>query len=76
MRALVRITAEQDRDRPLTGTPEQIRDDFADLERQGVDEVFVDLNFDPSIGHPSADAAASVARGHEALEAFAPGGSA
>lgn len=76
VRGLVRITAEEERDRPLTGTPEQIRDDFADLARQGVDEVFVDLNFDPNIGNPSVEAAASVAKGHEALEAFAPGASA
>jgi len=72
VRGLVRITAERDRDRPLTGTPDQIRDDFAALEAQGVDEVFIDLNFDPGVGNPSADAAASVARGHEALETFAP----
>jgi probable F420-dependent oxidoreductase len=76
VRGLLRITAEKDRDRPLTGTVEQIRDDFADLERQGVDEVFVDLNFDPSIGNPAADEAASLARGHHVLEAFAPGATA
>ena len=43
--------------KPLTGTLEQIRSDFADLEAQGITEVFVDLNFDPEIGSPDADPA-------------------
>ncbi|MCW2547423.1 MAG: Luciferase-like monooxygenase [Mycobacterium sp.] len=73
VRGLVRLGAEEGKDRkPLTGSEAQIKDDFATLESQGVDEVFVDLNFDPSIGNPAADPAESLARAHEALEAFAP----
>ena len=60
---------------PLTGSAEQIRDDLGRLGEQGVDEVFLDLNFDASIGSPTADAAASVSRAHEVLETFAPAGS-
>jgi probable F420-dependent oxidoreductase len=42
--------------RPLTGSLEQIRDDLAEYARYGVDEVFLDLNFDSErVGNPSAD---------------------
>lgn len=61
----------QDR-RLLTGSEEQIRDDLAALAGQGVTEVFIDLNFDPAIGSPSADAAESMRTAEEVLEAFAP----
>jgi len=57
---------------PLTGTLDQIADDLADLATKGVTETFVDLNFDPEIGSPDADAATSVARAHEVLDALAP----
>jgi probable F420-dependent oxidoreductase len=57
---------------PLTGTPDQIRADFDDIAGQGITELFVDLNFDPEIGSPDADPAASRRRAEEALEAFAP----
>jgi probable F420-dependent oxidoreductase len=74
VRGLVSLTDEQSGDRtPLTGSPAQIRSDFADLEAQGVDEVFIDLNFDPTIGAPDADPAASLERAHQALESLAPG---
>jgi probable F420-dependent oxidoreductase len=56
---------------PLTGTPDQIRSDFDDIAAQGITELFVDLNFDPEIGSPDADPAASRRRADEALEAFA-----
>ncbi|RFU36988.1 LLM class F420-dependent oxidoreductase, partial [Actinomadura logoneensis] len=58
---------------PLSGTVEQIRDDFGRLAGQGVTELFVDLNFDASLTGPDADPAASMDRAREALEAFAPG---
>ncbi len=61
----------QDR-RLLTGSEEQVRDDLAALAGQGVTEVFIDLNFDPAIGSPSADAAESMRTAEEVLEAFAP----
>jgi probable F420-dependent oxidoreductase len=69
----VRSDALEDR-RPLTGTIEQIREDIADYAARGATELFVDLNFDPEIGSPSADPAASMDRAFAALEAFAPGG--
>ena len=73
MRGLVQLTTEQGPGRaPLTGSADQIRADFTDLELQGVDEVFVDLNFDPAIGAIDADPAASLALAHEALDGFAP----
>jgi len=61
--------------RPLTGSVEQVRDDLDDLRAQGVTEVFLDLNWDPEIGSPSADPVAAVRRAEETLEALAPAGS-
>ncbi len=58
--------------RPLTGTVEQIKADMADYAARGADELFVDLNFDPEIGSPAADPAASMDRALAALEVFAP----
>jgi probable F420-dependent oxidoreductase len=58
---------------PLAGTLEQIRSDFDAIAAQGITELFIDLNFDPEIGSPDADQAASRGRADEALEAFAPG---
>jgi probable F420-dependent oxidoreductase len=73
VRGLVKLGAEEGKDRtPLHGSVAQIKEDFAMLENQGVTEVFIDLNFDPTIGNPSANPAESLARAHEALEAFAP----
>jgi probable F420-dependent oxidoreductase len=41
---------------PLTGTVEQIREGLARYAQCGVDEVFLDLNFDSEqVGNPSAD---------------------
>jgi len=59
--------------RPLTGTVDEVRADLADLAGQGVTETFVDLNFDADVGGPDTDPDVSMARGREALEAFAPG---
>ncbi|MCX9192257.1 LLM class F420-dependent oxidoreductase [Carbonactinospora thermoautotrophica] len=58
--------------RPLTGSYEEIRGDLDMLRAQGVTELFYDLNFDPGIGSPNADPAASMRRAEEALEALAP----
>jgi probable F420-dependent oxidoreductase len=58
--------------RPLTGTVEQIKDDIAGYATRGADELFIDLNFDPEIGSPSADPAASMQRALAALEDFRP----
>lgn len=61
---------------PLHGTVEQIRADLRALGEQGVTEVFFDLNFDPRIGSPTADAQAAIRQADRVLEAFAPGRSA
>ncbi|TDD76757.1 TIGR03619 family F420-dependent LLM class oxidoreductase, partial [Actinomadura rubrisoli] len=51
--------------KPLTGTAEQVRSDFAALAAQGVTELFVDLNFDPELTAPGADPAESMRRAHK-----------
>ena len=72
IRAAVRVR-DRDEDQQFTGTVEKIRRDFADYAAGGATELFVDLNFDEEIGNPEVDAAESMRRAHEALEAFAPG---
>jgi probable F420-dependent oxidoreductase len=57
---------------PLVGSLDEIVADLADLATKGVTETFVDLNFDPEIGSPDADPAASMRRAEEVLEALAP----
>ncbi|RLK61562.1 putative F420-dependent oxidoreductase [Actinokineospora cianjurensis] len=59
-------------ERPLTGSVEKIKDDIGGLAEQGITELFVDLNFDPAIGTPEADPAASMAHAESVLTAFAP----
>jgi len=72
-RGVVRLRPADGAERaPLTGTLDQIRADLDDLAAQGITEVFVDLNFDPQVGSPDADAAASLRRADEVLEALAP----
>ncbi|UQX89792.1 TIGR03619 family F420-dependent LLM class oxidoreductase [Jatrophihabitans telluris] len=56
----------------LTGTARQIMDDLELLGAQGVDEVFIDLNFVPEIGDPSAEADSAMNRAVHVLETFAP----
>ncbi|KAB2348978.1 TIGR03619 family F420-dependent LLM class oxidoreductase [Actinomadura rudentiformis] len=56
------------RRRPLTGTYDEIRDDFAAIARQGVTELFVDVNFDPRVAEPHE----AMRLASEALDAFAP----
>ncbi|MDQ3404895.1 MAG: LLM class F420-dependent oxidoreductase, partial [Actinomycetota bacterium] len=71
-RGAVQVRSDAASRKPLTGTLEQIRGDFADIAAQGVTELFVDLNFDPQIGSPDADPAESLRRAEDALVAFAP----
>lgn len=59
---------------PLVGQLDDIRADLADLAAKGLTETFVDLNFDPEVGSPDADAGASMRRAEEVLEALAPVG--
>jgi hypothetical protein len=58
--------------KPLQGTAQQIRSDLDMLAGNGVTEVFVDLNFDPAVGSPEADATRSVAYAQDVMEALAP----
>ncbi|MCU1390688.1 MAG: putative F420-dependent oxidoreductase, Rv2161c family [Ilumatobacteraceae bacterium] len=70
-RGVVKLSTEQRS--PLVGTFEQIRADLADLAARGVTEVFVDLNFDSTIGSPDADPEESMRRAREILSELAPG---
>jgi probable F420-dependent oxidoreductase len=56
--------------RPLQGDVEQIRADFNSLAGQGVTELFIDLNFDPEVGSPTADPTASMRRAEHVLTTF------
>ena len=72
-RGVVRVRpAGQEQRRPLSGSLDEIRSDLAVIARQGVTELFVDLNFDREIGSPEADADVSMRRAHEVLDALAP----
>jgi probable F420-dependent oxidoreductase len=62
---------DEDGRRPLHGDAEQIRADLAALERAGITEVFLDLNFHPRVGTPDADPAESMEHAHQVLETFA-----
>ena len=57
---------------PLVGSLDDVRSDLEELAAKGLTETFVDLNFDPEIGSPQADAQASMDRAEEVLEALAP----
>jgi hypothetical protein len=57
---------------PLHGTREQLLADLAALRDRGVTEVFLDLNFSPSVGSPDVDAAEATAEAERVLEALAP----
>jgi probable F420-dependent oxidoreductase len=69
-RGVVRITG--DERRALVGSVEQVREDISGLAAHGVDEVFVDLNFDPAVASPDADPDASMAYAREVLNGLAP----
>jgi probable F420-dependent oxidoreductase len=66
------IMASGPRSAPLTGTPEQIREDIAEIADQGVTELFLDLNFDHTIGNTSANADDSLKHAVDTLHTFAP----
>lgn len=72
-RGVVRVRSAGDEPRqPLTGTLDEIRGDLAGLAAQGITELFADLNFDPQVGSPDADPAASMRRAYDVLDALAP----
>lgn len=57
---------------PLSGSYAQIRADSKALERQGVTELYYDLNWHPRIGSPDADPAAATELAEQILQALAP----
>jgi probable F420-dependent oxidoreductase len=59
---------------PLSGTWDQIRAGAQLYAEAGVTELFYDLNWDPFIGSPDADARAAGERAEEILTALAPNG--
>lgn len=77
VRGVVRLDEDvRDRDgarRPMSGSAQEIRADLGSLGRQGVTEVFLDLNFHPSVGSPDADPAAAMTSARRVLDIFAPG---
>jgi probable F420-dependent oxidoreductase len=58
--------------RLLSGDADQIGADLALLGEQGVTEVFCDLNWDPLVGAPDADAVAAADRAASILASLAP----
>ena len=59
---------------PLQGSLEQICDDLGRFAELGVDEVFLDLNFDSAqVGNPAADPGRALDRARTVLDACAPG---
>lgn len=66
------VKVRDDERAPLTGSLDEIRADLDDLAAKGVHEVFLDLNFDPTIGSPDADPAESMRKAREAITALAP----
>lgn len=59
---------------PLSGTWDQIKGGAQLYAEAGVTELFYDLNWDPFIGSPDADARAAGERAEEILAALAPNG--
>ncbi len=57
---------------PLTGDADKIRADLADLDAQGITEVFLDFNFDPRIGAPDVAADAALELADATLDALKP----
>jgi probable F420-dependent oxidoreductase len=73
----VTVVRDADVDRPdrapLEGSPEQIGDDLGRFAELGVDEVFLDLNFDSEqVGNPGADPGRAMANAAAVLDACAP----
>jgi probable F420-dependent oxidoreductase len=75
VRAVIKVAEQSDERpdrRPLHGSVAQVRDDLAELQAQGVTEVFIDLNFDPTVGSPDVDPGPAMAYAHQVLSDFAP----
>ncbi len=73
VRGVVQVRDEPPQDRKhLQGTVDQVREDLLALERLGVTEVFMDLNYDPLLGSDDADPSAALDHAEHVLEEFAP----
>jgi probable F420-dependent oxidoreductase len=58
---------------PLNGSPAQVRNDLGRFAALGVDEVFLDLNFDSEeVGSPTADPDRAMEKAYAVLETCAP----
>ena len=68
-RGVVRVG---ERRKALSGSYEQIRADLTAIADAGMDEVFIDLNFDPAVGNPEVDPSDAMARALEVLDGLAP----
>jgi probable F420-dependent oxidoreductase len=75
VRGVVRLTdrpTDGDQRIPLQGTADQIRDDLAALEGQGITEVFLDLNWDADTVGADVDPATARANADRVLSELAP----
>jgi probable F420-dependent oxidoreductase len=72
VRAGAEVPGPPDGRRLLSGSYEQIREDTRWLARQGVTELFYDLNWDPLVGSPDVGRAEATARAGTILDALAP----
>jgi probable F420-dependent oxidoreductase len=59
--------------RPLFGTIDEIRTDIQRYREAGLDQLFLELNFDPSVGVVDADPDATMAYALDLMETLAPG---
>ena len=59
--------------RPLWGSPDEVRADIDSYREAGLDELFIELNFDPAIAAPGADAERSLGIALRLMEELAPG---
>ncbi len=59
--------------RPLFGTMDEIRTDIERYRDAGLDQLFLELNFDPSVGVLDADPEASMSYALDLMETLAPG---
>jgi alkanesulfonate monooxygenase SsuD/methylene tetrahydromethanopterin reductase-like flavin-dependent oxidoreductase (luciferase family) len=74
-RGTVRLgeSAQGEERRPLWGAMADVREEIRRYAEAGLDELFLDPNFDPAIGE-NPDAGSAMAGALAMLEAFAPGG--
>lgn len=62
----------EDGRRPLWGSLDQIRADLSRYAEAGLDELFLELNFDPAVASPDSDPKTAMGRALRLLEELAP----